>query len=192
MITEPVKSKLVEFPDYLIYPDGRVYSLRKDRFLIGHTNNFGYYYVTLTSINKKVIRTGVHRLVLMHFVSDIPTDKPWVKRYECHHKDHDKSNNHYTNLEWCTHSENIQKSYDEGYRDRERCGRRAGFKLSEENKAKMALAKHKPVKLFIEGKEIKVFPSVTHAAEELNLKRGSIYKSITRGNIMLNRYQFKY
>lgn len=66
----------------------------------------GYPVVTLGNkrIKRKVVR--VHRLVGKYFV-DNPLD-----RLEIIHKDGNKQNNHFSNLEWCTRSENVQHAYD--------------------------------------------------------------------------------
>ena len=52
----------------------------------------------------------VARLVAQTFIPN-PENKPTVN-----HIDGDKLNNHIDNLEWATHSENMQHSYDEGLR----------------------------------------------------------------------------
>lgn len=51
-------------------------------------------------IANKVYRQYVHRLVAEAF---LPPDET---RYEVNHIDGNKSNNHVSNLEWATHSEN--------------------------------------------------------------------------------------
>jgi len=48
----------------------------------------------------------VHRIVAMMFL-DNPENKPTIN-----HKDNNKNNNHVSNLEWSTYSENLKASYD--------------------------------------------------------------------------------
>lgn len=48
----------------------------------------------------------IHRLVAMYFVPN-PEDMPIVN-----HIDNNPLNNHYSNLEWCSHRHNIQHGYD--------------------------------------------------------------------------------
>jgi hypothetical protein len=49
---------------------------------------------------------SAHRIVALHFIPN-PENKPWIN-----HIDGDPSNNHYTNLEWCTPKENERHSFD--------------------------------------------------------------------------------
>lgn len=67
----------------------------------------GYQYVCL-SVNSICRNILIHRLVAEHFV-DNPFNKP-----EVNHKDLNKNNNVYSNLEWCTHSENHKHLYNSG------------------------------------------------------------------------------
>ena len=53
--------------------------------------------------NGKRVAIKVHRLVALYY---IPTDN---KKLEVNHKDGNTKNNSFTNLEWVTHKENLQK-----------------------------------------------------------------------------------
>ena len=67
----------------------------------------GYLRITLTKKGyKKSIPAKIHRLVGFAFIPN-PDNKP-----EINHKDTDKTNNRWDNLEWCTQKEN-QEHYDE-------------------------------------------------------------------------------
>lgn len=67
----------------------------------------GYYYCTLLLQPYYWRRIAVHRLVALTYLPEPGPNQIWVN-----HKDGNKTNNHYTNLEWTTISENIQHSYD--------------------------------------------------------------------------------
>ena len=56
--------------------------------------------------NRKTHRLG--RLVALHFVPN-QNNKPYVN-----HKDGNKSNDYYENLEWCTQKENVNHAFDTG------------------------------------------------------------------------------
>jgi hypothetical protein len=62
----------------------------------------------ILSNNGKQINRFEHRLVAECFIKN-PCNKPQVN-----HKDGNKLNNHYLNLEWVTSSENNQHMYDSG------------------------------------------------------------------------------
>lgn len=68
----------------------------------------GYMYVTLMTDLYESKRIAVHRLVAKMFV-DNPDGLP-----EVNHKDGNRSNNHFENLEWCSHRDNIIHSYENG------------------------------------------------------------------------------
>lgn len=88
------------FYNYDVYEDGTVFSHYTDKFLKGD-NVFGYIQYTL-SIEGKTQRYKAHRLVAMLFL-DLPDN---YKELVVNHKDGNKSNNHYSNLEWCTYDYN--------------------------------------------------------------------------------------
>ena len=77
--------------------EGKVYR-REGVHLKPARNKYGYLQVSLSTSNKQSSHT-IHTLVTRMFI-DNPENKPTVN-----HKDGDKLNNHYSNLEWATKSE---------------------------------------------------------------------------------------
>lgn len=77
----------------------------------------------------------VHRLVAIYFIPN-PENKP-----EVNHKDGDKLNNHYDNLEWCTRKENVQHSSDTGLLRTNGAHFNAKLSLKEVNRIKNQLSK---------------------------------------------------
>jgi hypothetical protein len=90
---------------YRLYSDGEIWSVRSAKFISQELVK-GYNRVSL-SLNGKVKRFQVHRLVAEHFILN-PNKKPCVN-----HKNGDKQDNNILNLEWCTYSENEKHSYNE-------------------------------------------------------------------------------
>jgi hypothetical protein len=103
--------KEVEYKEhYLVYPDGRIWLKRVNRFSKLSHDSHGYIRV---GINGKY--ESVHRIVAICFSSN-PFNKP-----EVNHWDGIKSNNHILNLVWSTTAENNKHSRDvlgntKGYR----------------------------------------------------------------------------
>ena len=103
------------FDNYLIYPDGRVWSKNVNRFLKEKINNCGYSEVTLYKDGKQKT-CGIHRLVALHYI-DNPDNLPQVD-----HRYRDKRDNRVENLSWVTRSENqqntgIRKTNTSGYKN---------------------------------------------------------------------------
>lgn len=69
-----------------------------------YKNKGGYLELGLWENNKRVVRK-VHRLVAITFLGNPP------KGLEVNHKDGIKTNNHVSNLEYVTHSENVKHGY---------------------------------------------------------------------------------
>lgn len=79
----------------------------KVRIIPPHSNGKGYLHVFLSRDGKRK-QFRIHRLVAELFVSN-PEGKPQVN-----HRDGVKFNNHVSNLEWATPSENMHHAYDTG------------------------------------------------------------------------------
>ena len=82
---------------YVIYSDGRIKSIKRNKFLKASVHHTGY---TRICINKKTY--NIHRLVAEAFIPN-PEEKPFVNHIDCN-----KANNLLTNLEWMTEAENTQ------------------------------------------------------------------------------------
>ncbi|HBB9485582.1 TPA: HNH endonuclease [Escherichia coli] len=111
--------KLIPDYDYSISDHGRVRNEQTGYISCGFKNKDGYVKVDLYR-NSVKNRKAIHRLVAEAFLPP-PTQKQlqWASRTKkkvvhINHKDCNRSNNHYLNLEWNTASENVLYSYSHG------------------------------------------------------------------------------
>ena len=84
------------FENYLIYPNGKVYSKVSKRYLKECLSKAGYFVVNLGRNNQKYI----HRLLAEHFIEN-PNGYDYVDHY-----DRNTKNNKLNNLRWVTHTQN--------------------------------------------------------------------------------------
>lgn len=84
-----------------VTPQGKVFGARGERKV--SVRKDGY-----TVVNTRKSTNLVHRMVAELYVAN-SNNKPQVN-----HKDGDKTNNHWSNLEWVTNSENQKHAYDTG------------------------------------------------------------------------------
>ena len=94
---------------YEINADGTIRNVKSKKVVQGYVEKNGY--VRVKFENKclgGVIRTTVHRLVAEAFIPN-PDNLP-----EVNHIDSNRSNNHVSNLEWVSHSDNMKHSYAKG------------------------------------------------------------------------------
>jgi hypothetical protein len=162
---------------YRIEEDGTIFSLRKNRYLLPSFNTAGYLFVNLTTSpdGKNGTLYSVHRIVATKYLGQCP------ENLETSHKDGNKLNNHYTNLEYLSHAKNILKSYKEHGRVFPNYPRKA---VTDDTKAMMSNAKKKAVIYTIDGCTIR-FGSIDEAAIGLNTYRKRIYLSI-KNSVILN------
>ena len=100
------KKVIKDYPSYEIFDDGRVYSHKSNKFLKAVKNNSGYETVNLYRGTIDGRRScSIHQLVAENFVKNPKGYK------EINHKDGNKSNNSYENLEWCEHPYNLDHAY---------------------------------------------------------------------------------
>lgn len=95
------------FNNYLVSNHGRVKNIKRGNVLKPRPNPSGRMQIQLyrDGAGKNY---SLHRVVAKSFISN-PENKPQVN-----HKDGDPSNNHASNLEWCTQSENMIHAYKNG------------------------------------------------------------------------------
>lgn len=85
---------------YSITIQGEVYSHLSNRFMKTYLDRDGYECLGLTRSDGVQVTSHVHRLVALTYLEN-PENLPCVN-----HKDGIKRNNHFKNLEWCTHQHN--------------------------------------------------------------------------------------
>ena len=111
---EMIAIEYKQFFNYLVYENGDVYSNYTNKFLKGETTKFGYKQYTLSIGNGKKIRIKAHRLVGLLF---LPIEPGKENELVINHKDGNKLNNHYSNLEWVTIKENNEHARVTGLND---------------------------------------------------------------------------
>lgn len=112
---------------------------------------------------------SIHRLVAKAFIPN-PNDHKIIN-----HIDSDPSNNHYSNLEWCTQSHNIKHAYNTGRKTKS-----PGFgdaKYGLDNPASRQVAQY-----LLDGTFVKQWDCVTYIQKELGFNRPNICKCC-RGKI---------
>ena len=141
--------QIKEYPNYSVTEDGRVISTQRvagrngkgisticKELSILH-NQSGYCMVNLTKEKKSKTRY-VHRLVAQAYLEN-KNNLPQVN-----HKDGNKDNNHYTNLEWCTSLHNNLHALENGLREGQKGETNSQAKITE-------LEAIEIIKLILEG-----------------------------------------
>jgi len=160
------KRPIPGYENYEITPNGLIYNIKRKAWIKPNKARLGYYTYTLNGRHKLV-----HRLVALTYLGPCPNDG---LKYEIDHIDENKGNNHYSNLQWITHADNVRKSFKLGNRG---CWWKGKTRPSPslETKIKMANAKYKKVSLYKNGKLFRQINSVQKAAGFLGIGRTMLF-----------------
>jgi len=105
---ENIKWRPLYFNDeYEVSEFGQVRNTLTNRILKGSLNSYGYRYYYLQTPGSTGKWYYAHRLVILSFLGCSTNQH----QSEVNHIDGNKLNNHITNLEWVTHSQNILHSF---------------------------------------------------------------------------------
>jgi hypothetical protein len=106
-VEAPIGKQLEKYPEYIITSDGKVYSFHINKYMVLKKNQEGYISIGLyDNVTKKQKNYYVHILVAKLYLIRIDG------KNVVNHKDFNKANNDYSNLEWTTSSENTQHYFD--------------------------------------------------------------------------------
>lgn len=95
------KEIIVKGLGYKVSNYGRIIGVSSGRILKTRLNEDGYVVVTMGKNSEGRVTKSVHRLVAKLFIDN------YDNLPEVNHKDFDRENNFYENLEWVTHVDNI-------------------------------------------------------------------------------------
>lgn len=97
-----------KYPKYCATKDGRIYSLKSNKFLMPSIRSDGYAQINIYVGGSKSKSIKIHRLIAETFLPN-----PENKR-DVNHINGIKSDNRVENLEWVTHSDNIKHAFQNG------------------------------------------------------------------------------
>lgn len=110
-ITQFMNEEWRDVPNYKGYYKvssfGRVFSVRANKIMNLQNEHCGYLQLQF-QVHNAMKHWKVHRLVALAFIPN-PENKKCIN-----HKDGNKKNNHVSNLEWCTHRENLVHAHRTG------------------------------------------------------------------------------
>lgn len=149
--------KIVGYDNYLISSCGTVKNIKTSRILKQQDNGKGYKLVDLCK-DGKATKKYIHRLVALAFICNPNGYK------EVNHIDENKSNNHVSNLEWCTHAYNMRYG---------NCIRNIGKSKNRFKKPIIQLTK--------DGRYLKTYSGINEASRVTGVHIWSISESINKG-----------
>ena len=155
--------------NYRIEKDGRIYSLRRNKYLIPKLNHDGYLRIQIWDKGKCSF-VAIHRLVAQEYIPN-PENKPFVN-----HINGNKRDNRVENLEWCTQKENIHHAFKTGLAHKQ-----------EPNTGPLC----KEILVYFPNDTQAIFPSTMDIERRLNIPHSVVSKYATTGKEYKGMY-FRY
>lgn len=140
---------LPQYPNYLIFEDGTVFSILSRSWLSPHPKKTGYQELILIDSDGKKNYVLIHRIVAECFCEKREGAN------EVNHINGDKADNRAINLEWVSRNENLRHAYETGLRE-------------QDTSARTVIATN------IETGEQQRFASIYRAARFLGISQGNI------------------
>jgi hypothetical protein len=148
------------------------YRITKEKYLKIQTNKYGYNYILLADIFGNRKHYFIHQLVTKTFLQN-PNNYISIN-----HKDENKTNNHYSNLEWCTVRHNNL------YNNRQE-------KINK--KLQNTLKTRKPVLQFdLNNNLIQEFQSINEACRKLGIFKYPLSKCCNNKKLTYKGYFWKF
>lgn len=152
------------FENYKIFDSGKVFSIKHNRFL-NPVLRKGYERVRLYKKTGEWKTFSVHQLVGIYFVNG------HCPGLMINHKDGNKRNNHFTNLEWVNNSQNVRHAIDTGLKKTTEYQRQCAREVLRGNT-------HSAKKV-INTENSKVYNTVKDAAKDLGVARSTLSGMLT-------------
>ena len=147
------------YENYLVSDDGKVFSKFSGRLLVCKPRDDGYVTTALRK-GEKSKNVYIHRLVLEAF-------GPTNKKETINHKDGNKLNNHISNLEWNTYTENNKHAIETGLLTTEhRRNCKGSLQVEQWDE---------------DGNLVKIYPSMRQAERETGITATEIGHGIRKG-----------
>ena len=184
--------------NYGVTIDGDVYSFQNKKWLTKKVNKHGYYSVLIKTEGKKNPQFYLHRVVLMSWGCMPPQGKNDVN-----HIDGKKYNNHLSNLEWNSRSENMLHGFKNGLCDAQKIAiteknkkdwaegkKRNAVEMGGLKRKEYTRGKHEGAKKVINTDTGQIFDCIIDACEHANCCRGVMAKILKGTHTQRFNYKF--